>query len=61
MKKIISIPKELSREGELVVIPKKEYENLLKKQKVTAGDVLRWTSEAKFLFKKGKLPKLNFI
>jgi len=60
MDKIISIPKELSKEGELVVIPKKEYENLLRKQKVTADDVLRWTEEAKFLFKKGKLPKLNF-
>lgn len=60
MGKIISIPKELSKEGELVVIPKKEYENLLRKQKVTADDVLRWTEEAKSLFKKGKLPKLNF-
>jgi hypothetical protein len=60
MDKIISIPKELSKQGELVVIPKKEYDNLLKKQKVTSDDVLRWTAEAKFLFKKGKLPKLNF-
>ena len=60
MSKIVSIPKELSKKGELVIIPKKEYENLLKKQKVTADDVLRWTAEAKFLFKKGKLPKLNF-
>ena len=60
MGKIISIPKELSKEGELVVIPKKEYESLLKGQKVTADDVLRWTAEAKFLFKKGKLSKLNF-
>lgn len=60
MSKIISIPKELSREGELVVIPKKEYDNLLKKQKVTPDDVLRWTAEAKILLKKGKLPELNF-
>lgn len=60
MSKIISIPKELSKQGELVVIPKKEYENLLKSQKVTTDDVLRWTAEAKILFKKGKLPKLNF-
>ncbi len=60
MDKIISIPKELSCQGELVVIPKREYENLLKKQKVTADDILRWTDEAKFILKKGKLPKLNF-
>ena len=51
MGKIISIPKELS---------KKDYEKLLKKQKVSSDDVLRWTNEAKFLFRKGKLPKLNF-
>lgn len=60
MGKIISIPKELSKKGELVVMPKKDYEKLLKKQKVTADDVLRWTSEAKFLFRKRKLPKINF-
>jgi len=60
MGKIISIPKELSKEGDLVVITKKEYDNLLKSHKVTADDVLRWTTEAKILLKKGKLPKLNF-
>jgi hypothetical protein len=60
MEKIVSIPKELSCKGELVIIPKKEYEKLLKKQKLTTDDILRWTSEAKFLLKKGKLPELNF-
>jgi|GEM_PF-4150188 len=60
MEKVISIPKELSRKGELVIIPKKEYDELVKNQKVTADDILRWTAEAKFLLKKGKLPELNF-
>ena len=54
MVKIISIPKELSKKGELVVIPKKEYDILLKRQKVTADDVLRWTPWANVLFKQLK-------
>ena len=60
MNKVISIPKELSKKGELVVIPKSEYEKLLKQQKVTSNDVLRWTREAKFLLRKKKLPELKF-
>lgn len=59
MDKVI-IPQKLARKGELVVIPKKEYEKLLERQKVTAEDVLRWTRQAKFLLRNGKLPKLNF-
>ncbi|TSC95005.1 MAG: hypothetical protein CEN87_17 [Parcubacteria group bacterium Licking1014_1] len=59
MDKII-IPQKLARKGELVIIPKKEYEKLLEKQKVTAEDVLRWTHEAKSLLRNGRLPKLNF-
>lgn len=60
MENIITIPKKLAKEGELVIIPKKEYDKLLKKQKVTAEDVLRWTREAKSLKRIGKLPELNF-
>ncbi|HCC60141.1 MAG: hypothetical protein A2402_01890 [Candidatus Staskawiczbacteria bacterium RIFOXYC1_FULL_37_43] len=60
MKKIISIPKELSKKGELVVIPKSDYEELLRSQKVTSDDVLRWTRHARFLLKKKKLPELKF-
>jgi len=60
MKKVISIPKELSKKGELVVIPKSDYEELLKGQKVTSDDVLRWTHEARFLLRKRKLPELKF-
>ena len=60
MEKIITIPKKLSKKGELVVISKKEYEKLLEKQKVTTEDILRWTREAKSLLRNGKLPKFKF-
>lgn len=59
MAKIITIPKELAKEGELIIIPRKKYERLLEGQKVTEKDVLRWTKEAKILKKIGKLPKLK--
>lgn len=60
MNKVITIPRGLAEKGELVVIPKKEYEKLLKKQKVMSGDVLRWTREAKAMKRTGKLPMLHF-
>jgi len=59
MEKIITIPKELAKEGELIIIPRKKYERLLEGQKVTEKDVLRWTKEARLLKKAGKLPKLK--
>ena len=59
MEKIITIPKELAKEGELNIIPRKKYERLLEGQKVTEKDVLRWTKEARLLKKTGKLPKLK--
>ena len=59
MEKVITIPKELVKEGELIVIPRKKYEQLLEGQKITEEDVLRWTSEAKRLKKIGRLPKLK--
>ena len=59
MEKVIIIPKELAKEGELVLIPRKKYEEFLRAQKVTEEDVLRWTKEAKILKKMGKLPKLR--
>lgn len=34
MNKIIAIPKELSKQGELVIIPRSDYEELLKLKKV---------------------------
>ena len=60
MEKIITIPKKLANNGDLVVISRKEYQKLLERQKVTVEDILRWTGEAKSLKMAGKLPKLNF-
>jgi len=59
MDRVITIPKELVKEGELIVIPRKKYEQLLEGQKITEEDVLRWAGEAKKLKKIGRLPKLK--
>jgi len=59
MEKTITLPKDLVKEGDLVIIPRKTYEELLEGQKVTEEDVLRWAREAKKLKKIGKLPKLK--
>ncbi len=59
MEKVITIPKELARKGELVLIPRKKYEELLEGQIVTEEDILRWAKEAKILKKIGELPKLK--
>jgi len=59
MNRVITIPKELVKEGELIVIPRKKYEQLLEGQKITEEDDLRWAGEAKRLKKIGRLPKLK--
>ena len=59
MEQTITISKDLAKEGDLILIPRKRYEELLDCQKVTEEDVLRWASEAKFLKKIGKLPRLK--
>lgn len=57
----ITIPEKLIKEKDLVVIPRKEYEELLEKQKVTEKDVLRWSKEAKTLKRRGRLPVLRSL
>jgi hypothetical protein len=59
MEKIITIPKDLVKEGELIVITRKKYEKLLEGKKVTEKDVLRWVREARALKRINKLPKLK--
>jgi hypothetical protein len=59
MDRVFTIPKELIKEGDLIVIPRKKYEQLLEGQKITEEDVLRWAKEAKMLKKIGRLPKLK--
>lgn len=56
----ITIPKKLTDEGDLVVIPKKELDELIERagEPVSEQDVLRWSREAKKLRRAGKLQKL---
>ena len=46
MEKVITIPKKKVKKGELVLIPKKEYERLLSISKIISEDQLWfWTKE----------------
>lgn len=64
---IITIPKKLYQAKELVIMPRKEYEELLrsrphrKKEKIREKDVLRWAKEAEKLADHGKLPVLHSL
>ena len=60
MKKAFTIPKKITSGEDLVVLPRREYEKMLRrtkddKEEVTEKDVLRWSKEARELKKKGKL------
>lgn len=61
----ITIPKRIAGMGDLVVLPKKEFDALvarafaMEEEPVTEKNILRWGREAKRLYKAGKLPKLN--
>ncbi|MCH7552368.1 hypothetical protein IIB49_03195 [Patescibacteria group bacterium] len=45
MEKVITIPKELAKKGDLVIIPRKEYEGLVLRQKIVP--VVKMTSAQK--------------
>ncbi|KKU67992.1 MAG: hypothetical protein UX89_C0009G0026 [Parcubacteria group bacterium GW2011_GWA2_47_16] len=51
------------REGEVVVIPKKQYISLVARAEsaVSEKDVLRWSREARTLKRAGKLPVLRSL
>jgi len=51
------------REGEVVVIPKKQYISLLARAEagVSEKDVLQWSREAKAFKRAGKLPMLRSL
>ena len=57
---IITIPKIITGRDELVVLPRKVFERLMKKQ-VKESDVLQWSAEAKKLKKEGKLSVLHSL
>lgn len=56
----ITIPKKLAGRDDLIVIPKKELDELIERagEPVTEKDVLRWSREAKKLRRAGRLTKL---
>jgi hypothetical protein len=56
----MTIPKAFAGSDDLVIVPKKEYDELLARAENSVGeqDVLRWSREAKQLHRVGKLPKL---
>lgn len=59
----VTIPKRISQEGDLVVIPKKEFDALIERagEPVTERNVLRWAREARRLGKAGKLSPLSSL
>jgi len=60
---VITLPKKLTKEKELVIIPKKEYEKLLKAFKILKNQeiIFNLAKEARKLKKKGKLPLLRSL
>lgn len=56
MEKVITIPKEMTKEGDLVLIPQKKYEEFLRLQKKIAWEV-KDTDEAIRIFEKEKKEK----
>jgi hypothetical protein len=62
----ITIPKKLIRNDDLVILPRKEYEEYLelkekRMEEITEEDILRWSKDAKKLKKAGKLPVLRSL
>lgn len=60
MAHIITIPKIITGKDELVILPRKIFERLVKKT-VKESDVLEWSNEAKKLRKEGKLSVLRSL
>ena len=59
----LKLSKEMLREGEIVVLPKKTFLSLVARAEgaVSEKDVLRWSREARMLKLVGKLPRLRSL
>ncbi len=63
----ITIPKKISKNEELIAIPRREYDKLigafevLRKRELSERDILRWSMEAKKLKRTGRLPVLRSL
>ena len=56
---LTTIPESIAKMGELVVLPRKEFEKLIGKKE--EQEILRLSREAKNLKKEGKLPILGSL
>ena len=61
MSSFITIPREITGKEELVVLPRKDFEKILKERTLTEADILHWSKEAKELKRHGKLPILESL
>lgn len=61
MPTILTIPRTITGDEELVVLPKRKFEEILEKasRELDANDILRWSREAKSLKKANRLPVLR--
>lgn len=59
----IKLSKEMLHEGEVVVIPKKQFISLLARAEGAVGkkEILQWSREARSLKRAGKLPELRSL
>jgi hypothetical protein len=59
----IKLSKEMLREGEVVIVPKREFISLIARAEgaVSEKDILRWSREARVLKRAGKLPMLRAL
>ena len=58
---VFAIPKKLTGNEELVILPKRVLEELLTNKIVSEREILRWSREAKKLKKAKKLPLLTSL
>lgn len=61
MSSILTIPRTITGDEELVIMPKRKFEEILEKasKKLSADDILSWSREAKALKRVGHLPVLR--
>lgn len=57
----VTIPRSITGDEELVVIPRRQFDRLLEEKELTEADILRWSKEAKVLKKKNELPLLKSL
>lgn len=57
----VTIPRSITGDEELVVIPRRQFERILKERPVDEDEILRWSKEATKFYKQKKLPLLSSL